>query len=244
MRTYEEHKEFLLGFIDIQLEFAFDKSAELSMPLDKVITNYTMIQDLTDFNKCNIFDGVNCEDKDWLAFVKQFNSLDKAGMVELINQVLEKRIVIDLPNFNASYNNKSEQENSCISLHPKDTGILELHVYNNFYPRSFVELSLRRDIINMLKDIPSDIEYIYMSSWLNQLPIWKKYFPNGYLVESNVYKTVEHPSIGLFGQFITHDYKVARSTVNYYKKHRKVRYDLQDCYVSVKSLKDMYCEYL
>jgi hypothetical protein len=242
MRTYEEHKEFLLGLIEIQLEFAFDKSTELQLPMNETITNYTMIQNLTDFNKNNIFDEVDIEDEDWLLFIKDFNSSFRSpkDMLLHISKHIDKRIEQDLPRFNYAYNNETNRNQSCIILTPKSDNTLELHVDNNYYPESFLEKCFKRDLINMLKELPEHIEYIHMSSWLNQLSAWQKFFPKDYLKNSNVYKTVEEPSLGIFGQFITQEYHVSKGTVKYYMKHRKLRYNLETCNVSVKELKGMY----
>ena len=240
MRTREQEEKFVIEMIRVQLEFARDISKQLLMPFSDAINDFTMIQEFTDFNTSNLFGWVDRQDSSWINVLQTFRiENSNEGIISDMLPLIQNRITKNLKEFEGMYKEKWSRDNSCIGLNLQGTNA-EMHVHNNFYPESFLDFSLERDIKKMLSTLPVHIETISCCTWLNDVPRFYKHFPESYKKSETWYDHYREPGLGIFGQFINKNYEANMKTIGYYVENRKLKYLMKNCVCSVKDLKAFY----
>jgi hypothetical protein len=240
MRTREQETEFIIEMLKVQLEFAKDIVINLKIPFSEAINNFTIIQEFTDFNTGDLFGVVDAANVEWLDIISGFSIYtDTNQLVSVLLPFTYKRVAINIEYFNKMYNNEWSKNHSCIFQIEKGDEV-EIHLHNNFYPESFLEYSLERDIKVMLENLKPNIKTITCTSWLNDLGRFYKMFPSSWKASETWYDYIKKPGLGIFGQFINKNYEINSNVVDYYIRNRKLKYLMKNCTCSVKDLKYMY----
>ncbi len=257
VRTREVQYEFLRDMVELQLYFvALKKNREPQLSMTKLVNEYCIIMNFTDFNENSMFDVVKCSEVDkWKTVVDAFDGVYTQGIdpehfvteaLTILNPYLCKRVEADLENLDWLYCNESRREATSLfyNVNSEDE-YMYFHVENSFYPESFLsypELFKKHLLMMVLDAEKAGKKGIEGTTWLNYFTPWLKLFPKEWRLSDLPDCEYLDTHLGLWGQFISPDFTVNKSVVRKFKKMQDFPYQMRTCRATIDEFKNFLIE--
>jgi hypothetical protein len=222
MRSIEDHKKFLIDMIHIQLDYIYFKKREFpEWDMKFLVERHCMLPNFTDFNTGMLFDMPKIERvHEWNALVYRLDCIfslsnnrdyftEKA--LELLVPTVDGRMEMDMGMFEHMHENEEAIARGALVYSTDNKEVCNFHVVNANYPKCFLDpdFGFKEEVDAMIADLKAHgVKKLVGSSWLNGIPKWLHKFPKGYEENTEEYPDTEDCHLGVWGQFMTYDFKI------------------------------------
>lgn len=261
VKTHEEHLMFLRGLVEIQLVY-IKNLMELKPSLNfiKVLEKRTMIINLTSLNESHLnYKLIRRVDLRLELFEKMHKSYLEGPedfieeCLEMLLPYIQQRLLLDLDVFEEMqiskdyflYMGRIFPENPFIYNLSKidDQGFIDLHIANNKFPDKFLDddTFYKNKLIEVVKEaIVSKAKGFKSTTWLNANTNWLRLFPANWKQNEIIKNVTEIETDGFefWGQFISNNFNVHESNVEYFLSSGRPKYLLTQCHCTIEELID------
>ena len=239
--------------IKAQLAFIwFKKHREPKLDMLTLLNNYCMVFNFTDLNENSIFDALKVTDQYQLnsAVIAVEQAFDKCDTLtdfllkslRWFDNITDARLNRDAEQFSWLYDNKQNQEKGALWYEASGSEMY-FHISNEFYPSSFLDEDNHfEDSIKKMAEYAkaNGVEEIICSSWLNQFPKFLSYFPSSWTESATFCNDVIDGELGIWGQFIDHNYQVNERTYIELKEKEDIPFYMTTCKIKTNELLEYY----